>query len=457
MKKTLILIATAAFLFGGVSLWQPRPAYASGACETAADAEQQIDELNQDVVDLFNDLLEQEQNFIDLKLMDTSKQEIMARIDEFGDNFAKGLAEFWRDNNDGNDPEPKGLYEQLKLMTTQLHQAKIQQTMQLGALIDAELANEVALHQQQQQVAAQQAMTTSQQGCQLDTVGSQLGAASVKTRAIARGFTLDNQPRQFNSAPSGPAPSTPGLYRDQHNLAKAAAKGPEYEQKVLYDEYQQYFCDPAAGDAGCSTPGTLAGQNTDLPALLWGDKQSADLGDSTTGENNRRVRAAALRTLISPRSTAPIPPDVANSMTGKEELLRRRAHTARINAVYNVVAQMMADRVSVTNFAPDVSPADIRTASGVDPSESAVNPSYREIQEAMSRDRFIHPEYTAQLIGAPWEVAREEVGVNATRMQVMSDLYKRAEEMVFMEAAIYAEDLDKQMPGNGVEKTGVRQ
>lgn len=456
MKKIVRNSVLAAFLFTAAAVWQPRIAYADGLCESASDAEDQIDEMNQDIVDRFNELLEQEQNFIDLKLMDAAKQEVMARLAEFGDNYAKGLGEFWRDNNENNDPDPKGLYEQLKLMTTQLNMAKVQQTMQLGAQIDAEVTQEAALQQQQQEIKAQQVMTTSQQGCQLDTVGPQMGAASVKTRAIARGFALDNQKRTMNAAPSGPAPATPGLYRDQHNLAKAAAKGPIYEQAVLYDEYKQYFCDPAAGDAGCTTAGSLAGQNTDLPALLWGDKQSADLGQSATGENNRRVRAAVLRTLISPRSPAPVPPEITDSTTGQQELLRRRAHAARINSIYNVVAQMMAERVSVTSFAPDVSPADIRTASGVAPGDSTVNPSYREIQEAMSRDRFIHPEYTAQLIGAPWEIAREEVGVNATRMQQMSDLYKRTEEMVFMEAAVYGEDLDKMMPTDGIEQTKVR-
>jgi hypothetical protein len=36
-------------------------------------------------------------------------------------------------------------------------------------------------------------------------------------------------------------------------------------------------------------------------------------------------------------------------------------------------------------------------------------------------------------------------------MQLMNDLYRRAEESLFLEAAAYSLDLDKQMPSSAVQ------
>jgi hypothetical protein len=51
------------------------------------------------------------------------------------------------------------------------------------------------------------------------------------------------------------------------------------------------------------------------------------------------------------------------------------------------------------------------------------------------------------MVNAPEEVVREQGAINALKMQQMNDLYKRLEEMVFMEAATFAEELDGAIPG----------
>lgn len=455
MKNTFKTFMILSAFVAASAFIAPRPALASGLCESASSAEDSFNDMNQDIVDDYNNALEQIQWFIDLKLMDTAKQEMMERLDEFQRNFGAGFKEWWHDNDEGDDPEPKGLYEHLKPFTQQLAQARIEQTLHLGQQVDAQIINETALRLQEQRVKAQETYAVNKSACQVDTMGAAQSAAQTASRAVARGFTMDNQQRTLNSRPSGPAPTTPGAYRDQYNIAKAASISPAAEQAAIFKEYQDYFCDPANGGQGCTTAGPLAGKNTDLGGLLWGNKQSAKLDNSPEGENNRRIRNAVLRTMISPRTAPPVPKDVTEKTPGQEEILRRRAHAARVNTIYNVVSQILADRVE--SSAAGITADEIRTASGVDPSDASVSPSYREIQEAMSRDRFVHPEYTSRLLGSPTEIAREEVGVNAVRMQQMNDLYKRLEEMVFMEAAVYAEELDGRMPGDDTRDVQTRQ
>src|SRR5690606_22709384 len=130
-----------------------------------------------------------------------------------------------------------------------------------------------------------------------------------------------------------------------------------------------------------------------------------------------------------------IAPEVLKLPTGQEAFLKRRAHTARTNAIYNVVTQMIAARAKVQSDTGD-QVADVRAASGIDMTDASVDPSYREIQQAMSKERFINKDYIVKLLSEPESLIKEQGGINATRLQEMNDLYKRMEEAVFMETAV---------------------
>jgi len=51
-----------------------------------------------------------------------------------------------------------------------------------------------------------------------------------------------------------------------------------------------------------------------------------------------------------------------------------------------------------------------------------------------------------RIVSNPEQVVREKGAVTALLMQQMNDLYKRMEEMVFMEASVYAGELDARVP-----------
>jgi hypothetical protein len=438
--RSLIAVAVLSCLF----LLPASSAYAQ--CETSSGASNAFNEMAQDVVERYNEFAEQEKNFIDKKLNDTAKKEINARFDEFSKNVTKAFEELWK-RSSPDDDYPR-LVDAMKMQSKQMSVARTTQTMDIGKLVDAEMQSEAVAELNKKEFEAQKRYVVNESGCLVDSTAKDRTKLEVMSRALARGFAQDAQPRALNAAPTTTGGT--GFQAFSRELAQASAEGPASQQRVLIEEYQQYWCDPERGDQGCTTPGSLAGKNTDLPGLLWGDKQSIDLST----DDGRRIKDAVLRTIIAPRVRQPIPPGVVGTTRGDQEMVLRRADAARLNTVYNVVGQMLAERVGLPGS--NGSSKAILESAGVAPENASFDDSYAQIRQAMGRGRFNDPNFVASLIASPAEAVRNQIGINATKMQLMNDILKRQEEMLFMEAAAYASELDNRVPQAGFSDTPQR-
>ena len=154
---------------------------------------------------------------------------------------------------------------------------------------------------------------------------------------------------------------------------------------------------------------------------------------------------------------------------GHRAILARRSEQARVNTVYNTVSQMLSEHIGHSNLDIKIPgnanpmliwPAtglawpwlgsdgkyidEISISGGLHDEERKKDASYREMQEALIRQKYYSPAYTIRLIEDTEQIAREQITTNALRLQIMNDTYRRSEEMLFMEAAVYARDLDKQ-------------
>jgi len=400
---------TLAALAAGLLFMVPAPAFAP--CENAVTATSQFNTLVRDLASDLNDFIEQESNFIDDKITKTATDEVSERLEEFDENFRAGMSEWWRDH----------FLPALQDMTAQLHAANIDQSMAFGKLMDGQMLNEFSQEMQFRQVEAQRRYMPSETTCQVDTVGPGMLRAQRMARAVTRALTVETQPLRMNG----------------EGTISEGGTG-EYVAKA-WEEYTSMFCDPDKGGMGCgATPGTRAGEHTDIPSLLWGDKLTIDATDA----ENQQVINAALRYLISPWAPDPIAEDVVDTPAGREALLQRRAQAGRVNAVYMVMSQLISERVGGSG----VDTSDVRTAAGLPPADASSDASYREIVNAVNKDRFHNPEYVVRMVSNPEQVVREKGAVTSMLMQQMNDLYKRMEEMVFMEASVYAGELDARMP-----------
>jgi hypothetical protein len=408
LKSRAALFALAVMLSVPLALL-PRAAQAQ--CENSMTASATFNQMAQDIARDINQFIEQEENFMEDKITNTAKNEVITRLEEFDQNIREGLSTWWREHF-----EPA-----LKEMTTQIHASQIDQTRVLGSLLDAQAQNEAMQEKARREMQAQYRYKENELTCQIDTVAQGQTRAIRMARAAARALAKDSQPRRMNAA------------------GTEAVRGQGAEQRERWEEYISRFCDPDKGGQGCNgTAGDLAGRHVDLPRLLWADQLTLDM----TAPDNTVVVNAVMKYMLAPQSQKPVPAEMVTSGVGQQELLRQRTVVARQNTIYNAVAMMIGKRMSGSG----VNTQEMREAAGLPPMSESTDASYAEIMHAVTKDRFHNPEYVVRLVQNPEQVVREQGAVNAVRLQQLNDFYKRAEEMVFMEAAAYAAQLDNRIP-----------
>jgi len=384
----------------------------SYACESAAAAAANVSNIISTSSDDINNWGKQLRNFVTL-VSETVEWMIKKRLEEFDKNTRAWLSDWWLEK----------YLPALKDQTTEMAISQITQTMEIGKMIDEMMLSEVMAHKQKRELESARRYKPSTLFCQTDSLGPSEGKTYEISREINAGFTEDDMPRRSN------------------RLGTAAAAGEFQDINEIFDEYVNNFCDHTKGDQGCDsvTPGVLSDKHKDMSGLLWGDKQTIDMVDP----KNRLLVNAAMRYLIYLGSVDPVPPRIVTSSDGKREILSRRAEMARSNTIYNVIGQIIGERVGVDGAA---NTKKIRMQAGISDADASDKPSYREIQEALNRDKFIDKTYTMKLIASPEENAREQISIGAARLQLMEDTYHRMEELLFMMSADYSRDLDKRRP-----------
>lgn len=400
-------------------------------CETPWNAANEFNDLASDIVDELNDFIDQEENFITELVTHRAKYEMLNRLYEFDYNIRVALTNWWW-NSSGD-----CFLCALKHMTMQLSASQADQSRMIGTLLDAQMQNEFTNAVNQAQVEAFRRYQPNENSCLVDSLaapatGGGPQKAIKMSRALARASALEAQPRASNAAGS---PSELG----------AGA-----EHKWLWDDYVAKWCDPAVGDQGCAVAGNpvTAHQHTNIPGLLWGDKQTFDMQNADT----RDIIEAAQRYFIQLKSMDPVPAQSVNAAAGQESILDRRSQRARMNTIYNVVGQLFAERAGGSG----INTQDVRVAAGLPPGDAATDASYRELMQAMTMDRHRDPQWVVRMVNEPELVVKEQGSINAIKMQQMNDIYKRWEELLFMAAAGYANNLDADMPHDSDDASPTR-
>lgn len=395
-------------------------------CETPADENSDFNDLASDIRQDFTDFMTQEENYITELITHRAKYEMINRLYEFDYNIRVGLTNWWW-NSSGN-----CFLCAMKHMTMQLSADQVDQTRMLGSIIDAQLQNEVTSQQKEAEVEAQRRYTPNENSCTIDSVATNdacpyaEGCSVPKVQKLSRALTRAmTKTAEIDLAASVGTP---------------AAKGTASQQAALWDDYVAKWCDPAVGDQGCpaAAPGPTRHQHTNIPGLLWGDKQTLDMSNADT----RDIVNTAQRYFIQLKADNPIQGEAIDSPQGQETLLDRRSNRARINTIRNVVGQLIAERAPGSG----INTRDIRMAAGLPVGDAATDASYREIQQAMSMDRHRDPAWIVRMVNEPEAVVKEQGSINAIKMQQMNDIYKRWEEVMFMQAAQYASMLDQDVP-----------
>ncbi|MBU6474948.1 MAG: hypothetical protein KGQ70_03195, partial [Alphaproteobacteria bacterium] len=410
-----------------------RPAAAQ--CENPADTAQPLNQLvNQDINNI-NLFIQQEANpqllgnntpggFIDNIIesafgMNPTDHGLFQYYTSFYNSVEQAMSDWMNGSGAVN------LSQTLKSMTMELHASQVDQTHMIGELMDAQAAVEEKTDAERLETEAHRRYQPSELACELDSTGPGLARAFQISRAFNRGLAQDDDAVATNAINSF----------SQH--------GRNEDLSYMWNQYVTQFCDPTMGDQGCTAAGPLAGREKNIGALLWGPQQTID----PTNKQNILVMQSALRYIVDPLTSDPLPAKVAATPGGHVQILLRHSQLAYINDIYNVLGAMLSERLGGSGI--DVSQMENKTV-GLPATETApegtAGASYMEIMDTMTRDRFEDPYYLMNMIGDKSQVEREQTTLDALRLETMNDTFHRLEDRLFMESAEYARDLDHQLP-----------
>lgn len=349
-------------------------------------------------------------------LMRSALKQLVNYFHDFAANIAKALTNW----------ASKDWMKALQSMTMEIHASQVDQTLNIGRIMDAQQMVEEKSLYETKFADAHRRYTPSELACDIDATGPAASRAYQIARQLNRGLALDNMPRHANS----------------YYSISAGGKGQEL--RATWFEYTKKFCDMPMGDLGCADDPAinLRGKNRDLGNLLWGEKQTIDPDNG----DNMLTMQATLRYIVDPLAPDPIVMTGSNTVQGQRGLIDRRSELAYVNTIYNTLGGMLSERIGGSGMDVKI----LRVSSGVADQNASSSASYREIQEAMTRDRYTNPEYMVRMIGDPTQVMREQETLNALKMQTLNDVYRRTEEMLFMESAEYGRDLNEETPSAAI-------
>lgn len=238
--------------------------------------------------------------------------------DVAGEQFVDHLNELWTEQ----------MLPSLKNMTAQWHASVVDQTRQFGSTVDSHNLTKQIKQTQVREVEAKKRVTPNERACVSATPASPMAVTQSTSNALTAGFREDTVAR------SGGAPGT------------TAEQGNQVEKKGRLDTYCTQFNDPEAnaGVNPCPNP-TTAGPwpngDIDIEGFLF--KDTVDLSKPEQYAAAHEI----MTNLIEPNTPDKLTPDVIDTQSGQEYILRREQIEAWRGIAYNIVSSMIARRTSI--------------------------------------------------------------------------------------------------------------
>lgn len=320
-----------------------------------------------------------------------------------GEQISNHMDDMWV-----NDIEPS-----LRNMTAQLHAGRIDQTRQMGSSLDAHTLTRSARRVQQEELQSHRDNAPSELTCVAGSHLAPLGESYRFSNALKQGFRKDLLKRA-SGAPGTPAESS------------AAA-----DQKVRWEEYCETFHDPDTnnGVSACpnpATPGAIPDGDIDVEGFLMQDTINMQDPDQY------KTASALLRHLIQPHVNQKVPASAIDSPVGEEAILKQQHLDSVRNIAAEAVASIIAKRASVpqsvfTSVGNQI--RQIRLKAGIPAADISPAPSYNEVMQALTKERFFDPEYFLRMQGDIGQIKQEQTALNAYISLQYQDIYTLQEQI----------------------------
>lgn len=342
----------------------------------------------------------------------------------------------------------------MKDMTTQLSASVVDQSRQMGTAMDSHNMSKNARMLQDKELDEKKRVMPNEHSCvPASSVHAQSRTLS-SSNAIEAGFRFSGNQR------TGNAPGSPG------------AISPANDQQSRWSEFCTYFLDVDANNGWNACPGQapsapaadrLANGDIDIEGVLLVD--SIDLAQP---EQYHAVQAI-MQNLVQPRVWEQLPDNILLAPTAQELILMREHIKAIQNIAYDVVGGIISRRAAIKMNAGDevdTKIKEIRERAGVDLQKIAWSgntdanwpkqPSYNEIMLALTKERFMDPEYYARMANDIGALQQEQTSINAYTTITLQDIYKLQEQINALLAARAAIKFEREKADPRQEITPVR-
>lgn len=319
---------------------------------------------------------------------------------EGGQQFVNYLRDWW--NNE--------MLPAMRDFTAQINSGIIDQTRQFGSMIDSMNQAETQRQIQKAETEAIYRNMPNDLSCTSATFTDDMTKAQYTSDAISRAMKDDL--RRELMATSG---------------TTVATSGTGGEMKERWDEYCQYFKDPQEnrGHTGCPTAaaGSIAGADINIEGFLLSDTINMD------NPNEHMAAVTTLRHLIYPKPDPTVPENMVDTALGREILLRQQHKTSVRNLAAEIVSDIIARRTAINGTTAGTYIQPIREAAGIPAAEISMNPSYNEIMLAMTKERFMDPEYFVRLGNTMGAIKQEQTMLDAYIALQLQDIYEMQEKI----------------------------
>lgn len=300
-------------------------------------------------------------------------------------------------------------------MTKQLHTAIIDQVRTHGSFIDAMAQADFQRATQRQELQDRLDHAPSESTCAVASHTPSLATAGHLSRSVTRGLGNQSTKTGLNAA------GTPSVTGTSGDLLHR------------YQMFQQHFCDVNTnkGAANCvSGHPSLIDADISVENFLLRD--TIDLSN----EIERKGVYAITRNLLQPTVSSPIAEVALQGAEGRQNLIKQRSILALKDITTSVVGGIVGRRTAVPgSFTSNGAVREIREKAGVDPNHISDRPSYNEIILALSKERFLHPEYFVRLNQSESAIRQEQAAVDILTGIVLQNVYQLQEQMNTLMAA----------------------
>ncbi len=327
----------------------------------------------------------------------------------------------------------------LRQMTGQLYAARVDQSRQIGALIDAQSVNRTARFEEELQLSSKKNTLPNEMVCVAGSYSAALSQTMRYSNALTKGFKADL------------------IARAEGSPLSSSARGIAADQQLRWARYCTEFHNPLNNNGlgvtpNCAlfplSPGAIPNGDIDIEGFLFKDTINMASSDEYA------TSMAIMENLVQPIIREKIPTNTIYTPTGQEAIIKRQHIASVENVSVNVVADILSRRAGIpVGFALPPLLRNIRIKAGVDPAHVSNNPSYNEIMLAMTKERFLNPEYFIRIHDDPGIIKQEQASVNAYTNLQMQDIYKMQEQINLLLAARGAVKFDADAKAN--QLTGI--